>query len=56
MALSVMGCNLVLNLADILRKSHNEDLLSVTAWTLGQIGKHSPETANAVASTDVFEK
>lgn len=55
-ALSVLGCKAVIILAQILQESRDDALLAVTAWTLGQIGKHSPEHAQSVAAANIFPK
>lgn len=56
LAMSVLGCNGVLELANILNESTDDAVQSVTAWTLGQIGKHSPEHAKAVAVANAFPR
>jgi hypothetical protein len=54
--MSVLGCKAILILGTILHESKDENVLAVTAWTLGQIGKHSPEHAKAVASANLFPR
>ncbi|KAJ3618002.1 hypothetical protein MTP99_006039 [Tenebrio molitor] len=56
LAMSVLGCKAILILGTILHESKDENVLAVTAWTLGQIGKHSPEHAKAVASANLFPR
>ncbi|KAJ8917374.1 hypothetical protein NQ315_002398 [Exocentrus adspersus] len=56
LAMSVVGCKAIVLLAQILEESQDDALLSVTAWTLGQIGKHSPEHAQGVAAANVFPR
>ncbi|GJQ81956.1 hypothetical protein Trydic_g20421 [Trypoxylus dichotomus] len=53
-AMSVIGCEGILQLKHILETSKDDATLSVTAWALGQIGKHSPEHSKAVAAAGVF--
>lgn len=56
LAISVIGCKAIVLLAQILEESHNDALLSVAAWTVGQIGKHTPEHAQAVAAANILPK
>ncbi|KAK5638658.1 hypothetical protein RI129_012953 [Pyrocoelia pectoralis] len=56
LAMSVLGCNGVVELTSILNTSTDDATLSVTAWTLGQIGKHSPEHAKAVGIANAFPR
>ncbi|CAH0549122.1 unnamed protein product [Brassicogethes aeneus] len=56
LAMSELNCNLLISLVDILNQSNNDPLLCVTTWTLGQIGKHSPETSHTIAVTGIFDK
>nr|CAH7723586.1 unnamed protein product [Callosobruchus chinensis] len=56
LAMSIVGCKCVVVLGKILNESTDDRLLSVTAWTLGQIGKHSPEHSHAVAAANIFPK
>ncbi|KAI4454662.1 sperm-associated antigen 6 armadillo repeat-containing [Holotrichia oblita] len=53
-AMSVIGCEGILQLRQILDTCKDDATLSVTAWALGQIGKHSPEHSKAVAAAGVF--
>lgn len=46
----------VIQLAIILENETDDHILAVTAWTLGQIGKHTPEHAKSVADADVLSK
>ncbi|KAJ8978687.1 hypothetical protein NQ317_015656 [Molorchus minor] len=54
LAISVIGCKAIILLAQILDESKDEALLTVTAWCLGQIGKHSPEHSQAVAAANIL--
>lgn len=40
----------------ILEKETDDHILAVTAWTLGQIGKHTPEHAKSIAVTNTLSK
>ncbi|KAK2575669.1 hypothetical protein KPH14_012063 [Odynerus spinipes] len=55
-AMAVIGSLSVIQLAMILEKETDNHILAVTAWTLGQIGKHTPEHAKSVAITNVLPK
>lgn len=54
--MSIVGCKGILQLASILNTSRDDATLAVTAWAIGQIGKHSPEHAKAVAVANVFPR
>ncbi|KAB0790956.1 hypothetical protein PPYR_02756 [Photinus pyralis] len=54
LAMSVLGCNGVDALTGILRASSDDATQAVTVWTLGQIGKHSPEHAKAIGIANAF--
>ncbi|XP_044260764.1 sperm-associated antigen 6-like [Tribolium madens] len=56
LAMSVLGCKAIVLLGAILNDSKDENVLAVTAWTIGQIGKHSPEHAKAVAAANLFPR
>lgn len=56
LAMSVLGCNGVLELTRILNESSDDATKAVTAWALGQIGKHSPEHAKSVAAANAFPR
>ncbi|XP_017774511.1 PREDICTED: sperm-associated antigen 6-like [Nicrophorus vespilloides] len=55
-ALSVLSCNGVNLVADVLQGTDDDALLAVSAWTLGQMGKHSPEHSKQVAAANVFPR
>lgn len=38
----------------VLQVEQENHILAITIWALGQIGKHSPEHAKAIADTNVF--
>ncbi|KAF7268068.1 hypothetical protein GWI33_018766 [Rhynchophorus ferrugineus] len=56
LSMTVIGCRTVQSLVGILNSSSDDSLLIATTWALGQIGKHSPEHSQAVASTNVFQR
>ncbi|XP_050302037.1 sperm-associated antigen 6-like [Anthonomus grandis grandis] len=56
LAMTVLGCRTIQVLARILSESSNDDLLTVTVWTIGRIGRHSPEHSSAVASANIFPR
>ncbi|KAH1011210.1 hypothetical protein HUJ04_000627, partial [Dendroctonus ponderosae] len=56
LAMTVLGCRTIQVLAVMLNDSTDENLLTVTAWTIGQIGRHSPEHSAAVASANIFPR
>ncbi|KAF5271134.1 hypothetical protein FQR65_LT17714 [Abscondita terminalis] len=55
-ALGVIGCNGIFELVSLLNNSFDDATLSVTAWAIGQIGKHSPEHAKEVGSANAFTR
>ncbi|KAK4877934.1 hypothetical protein RN001_010440 [Aquatica leii] len=55
-AMAVLGCNGVAELVAILNNSDDDATLSVTAWCIGQVGKHSPEHAKAVGIANAFPR
>lgn len=56
LAMSVLGCKVIVIFANILENSNDDTLLSVTAWAVGQIGKHSAEHSQAVAAANIFPR
>lgn len=47
----------MVQLALVLADDQEEDhVLAATAWTVGQIGRHTPEHAKAVAVANIFPK
>ncbi|XP_030759605.1 sperm-associated antigen 6-like [Sitophilus oryzae] len=56
LAMTVIGCRTVQSLTGILNGSTDDALLSAVAWTISQIGRHSPEHAKAIASTNIFQR
>ncbi|XP_015177758.1 PREDICTED: sperm-associated antigen 6 [Polistes dominula] len=55
-ATAIIGSMSVIQLATILENETDDHILAVTAWTLGQIGKHTPEHAKSVADANVLPK
>lgn len=43
-------------LASVLEQETDDDILAITAWALGQMGKHSPDHAKAIATTNIFPR
>ncbi|KAL1502423.1 hypothetical protein ABEB36_007564 [Hypothenemus hampei] len=56
LAMTVLGCRTIQVLARILKDSDEDNLLTVTAWAIGQIGRHSPEHSAAIASENIFPR
>ncbi|XP_046617131.1 sperm-associated antigen 6-like isoform X1 [Neodiprion virginianus] len=56
LAIAVIGSKGVVQLAIVLQEETEDHILSITVWALGQIGKHTPEHAKALAVADVFRK
>nr|KAF7420548.1 hypothetical protein H0235_010845 [Vespula pensylvanica] len=54
-AAAIIGSMSVIQLSTIL-ENETDHILAVTAWTLGQIGKHTPEHAKSVADANVLPK
>lgn len=53
----MINCSIIDLLSEILDNSRKDDaLLGVTVWTIGQIGKHSAEHSNVIASANLFPK
>lgn len=52
----LLNCSIVDLLQNILNTAKDDALLAVTVWVIGQIGKHSSEHTNAIASTDMLLK
>lgn len=44
----------VLQLKCVLMRESKDDIRAAAAWSLGQIGRHTPEHAKAVAQADVL--
>nr|XP_050857318.1 sperm-associated antigen 6-like isoform X1 [Vespula vulgaris] len=55
-AAAIIGSMSVIQLATMLENETDDHTLAVTAWTLGQIGKHTPEHAKSVADANVLSK
>ncbi|XP_056639929.1 sperm-associated antigen 6-like [Diorhabda carinulata] len=56
LAMSVLGCKVIVILAEILETSTDDSLLAATTWTIGQIGKHSADHSQAVAAANIFPR
>lgn len=57
LAMSLINCNAVVILKDILFNETTDDLtLCVTAWCLGNIGRFSPEHTRYIAEANIFPK
>lgn len=54
--MTVLGCRTIQVLSGMLNDSTDENLLTVAAWAIGQIGRHSPEHSAAVASANIFPR
>ncbi|TGZ65864.1 hypothetical protein CRM22_005647 [Opisthorchis felineus] len=54
LAMAIIMCGSVPQLKCTLWRETNEDVKAACAWALGQIGRHTPEHAKAVAKSDVL--
>lgn len=45
-----------MQLAIVLQEETEDHILAVTVWAIGQIGKHTPEHAKAVAVANILPK
>lgn len=45
-----------MQLAVVLQEETDDHILAVTVWAIGQIGKHTPEHAKAVAVANLLSK
>lgn len=45
-----------MQLAVVLQEETDDHILAVTVWAVGQIGKHTPEHAKAVAVANLLSK
>ncbi|XP_001603009.1 sperm-associated antigen 6-like [Nasonia vitripennis] len=54
LATAIIEMKGVHQLVTVLTIEQENHILSITIWALGQIGKHSPEHAKAIADTNVF--
>lgn len=43
-------------MAIVLQEETEDHILAVTVWAIGQIGKHTPEHAKAVAAANILSK
>ncbi|XP_044000963.1 sperm-associated antigen 6-like [Aphidius gifuensis] len=56
LAMVIIGSKGVAQLSTLLNDDNDDHVLSITVWTLGQIGKHSHEHAKAIAIENIFPK
>ncbi|XP_053988925.1 sperm-associated antigen 6-like isoform X2 [Hylaeus volcanicus] len=56
LAIAVIGSKGVIHLSAVLHEEQNDRMLAVTVWAIGQIGKHTPEHAKAVAVANILPK
>uniref|UniRef100_T1JP95 Sperm-associated antigen 6 n=1 Tax=Strigamia maritima TaxID=126957 RepID=T1JP95_STRMM len=56
LAMSVIKFKGIIQLCLILTEEQEDHIRAAAAWALGQIGRHSPEHAKAVAQANVFPK
>eukprot|EP00792_Barthelona_sp_PAP020_P007241 TRINITY_DN3130_c0_g1_i2.p1 TRINITY_DN3130_c0_g1~~TRINITY_DN3130_c0_g1_i2.p1 ORF type:complete len:504 (+),score=155.02 TRINITY_DN3130_c0_g1_i2:1431-2942(+) len=56
LALSLITANIVPALADVLVQEEEDHILAGAVWTVSQLGRHTPEHANAIASMNLFPK
>ncbi|KAJ8679410.1 hypothetical protein QAD02_015197 [Eretmocerus hayati] len=54
LALAVIEMKGVIQLSIVLEMEEESHILAIIVWALGQIGKHSPEHAKAIASANIF--
>ncbi|XP_012251743.2 sperm-associated antigen 6-like [Athalia rosae] len=54
LAIAVIGSKGVVELALVLQQESEDHLVTIIVWTLGQIGKHTPEHAKALAVANIF--
>ncbi|KAG7209975.1 hypothetical protein KM043_011563 [Ampulex compressa] len=55
-AVAVIGSKGIIQLAIVLEEETDNQILAITIWAIGQIGKHTPEHAKAVALANIFPK
>lgn len=46
----------IVQLAIVLQEETEDHILAVTVWAVGQIGKHTPEHAKAIAVANILSK
>lgn len=56
LAMTLLNCSVIVLLQSVLNNKQNDALLGVTVWTIGQIGKHSSDHTNAIASANLLPK
>lgn len=56
LAIGVIGSQAVVHLAIVLQQETDDHILAITAWALGQIGKHSAEHAKSISAANLLPK
>ncbi|XP_024946711.1 sperm-associated antigen 6 isoform X2 [Cephus cinctus] len=56
LAIAIIGSAGVIQLALLLQEEKEDHIRAVIVWALGQIGKHTPEHAKALAVANIFPK
>ncbi|KAL3320306.1 Sperm-associated antigen 6 [Cichlidogyrus casuarinus] len=54
LAMAVIVSKAVLVLKQVIQSEPDEHMQAAAAWSLGQIGRHTPEHAKAIAEADIF--
>lgn len=54
MAMVAIEFNGAVQLAKVLEEEIEDHILAIIVWALGQMGKHSPDHAKVIASTEVL--
>ncbi|XP_025152679.1 sperm-associated antigen 6 isoform X1 [Harpegnathos saltator] len=53
LAMAIIGSKGIVHLTNVLQKSTEDQVLAITAWAIGQIGKHTPEHAKIIAVANI---
>ncbi|XP_076627734.1 sperm-associated antigen 6 [Colletes latitarsis] len=56
LAIAVIGSKGIIHLSTVLHEEMDDRLLAITVWAIGQIGKHTPEHAKAIAVANILPK
>lgn len=56
MAIAIIGSQGAVILSKLLQQETDDSVQAIIVWALGQMGKHSPEHAQAIAETNIFKK
>ncbi|XP_032673004.1 sperm-associated antigen 6-like isoform X2 [Odontomachus brunneus] len=56
LAVAIIESKGIVHLAAVLQECTEDHILTVTVWTIGQIGKHTPEHAKTVAVTNILSQ